>query len=139
MSALDRIFLPYQIAWIRDQSPLKLIEKSRQIGITLADAYDSVRKVCVRGARHDVWITSRDEKQAELYVEDCKKLAALLHIAAKDHGKKVLDAKGKINARVLSFPSGRSIYSLSSNPDALAGKRGHVKLDEFAGQSVRVG
>ncbi|HTD87841.1 MAG TPA: hypothetical protein VK850_14790 [Candidatus Binatia bacterium] len=31
-------FLPYQIAWIRDQSRLKIIEKSRQIGITYADA-----------------------------------------------------------------------------------------------------
>jgi phage FluMu gp28-like protein len=32
----------------------------------------------------------------------------------------------------LEFASGRRIYSLSSNPNALAGKRGHVKLDEFA-------
>src|SRR5580765_5574548 len=111
MSALDRIFLPYQIAWIRDQSPLKLIEKSRQVGITLADAYDSVRKVCVRGAQHDVWISSRDEKQARLYVEDCKKLAALLHIVAKEHGKTVVEKGKTFTARVLEFPSGRRIYS----------------------------
>jgi phage FluMu gp28-like protein len=126
------LFLPYQISWINDDSRLKLIEKSRQVGITLADAYDSVRKVCVLGARHDVWVSSRDETQARLYLEDCKKLAALLHTAALDHGQVVLDAKKNLTARVLEFPSGRRIYSLSSNPNALAGKRGHVKLDEFA-------
>jgi phage FluMu gp28-like protein len=37
-------FLPYQQRWIDDPSPLKIIEKSRQIGITYADAYDSVIK-----------------------------------------------------------------------------------------------
>ena len=125
-------FLPYQLAWIRDDARLKIIEKSRQIGITLADAYDSVRKVCVRGARHDVWVSSRDEAQARLYLEDCKKLAAILQIRAAELGDVVLDCKKNISAGVLQFPTGRHIYSLSSNPNALAGKRGHVKLDEFA-------
>src|SRR5882757_748128 len=110
-------FLPYQIAWIRDDARLKIIEKSRQIGITLADAYDSVRKVCVRGARHDVWVSSRDETQARLYLEDCKKLARLLQTAASDLGKVVLDRKHDVSARVLQFPTGRRIYSLSSNPN----------------------
>jgi len=34
--------------------------------------------------------------------------------------------------QVLGFASGASIYALSSNPDAIVGKTGHVKLDEFA-------
>jgi phage FluMu gp28-like protein len=126
------LFLPYQIAWIRDEARLKIIEKSRQIGITLADAYDSVRKVCVRGARFDVWVSSRDEGQARLYLQDCKKLAVLLQTGARDKGKIVIDARKNVSAGVLQFPTGRRIYSLSSNPNALAGKRGHVKLDEFA-------
>lgn len=127
-----RFFLPYQIAWINDESRLKIIEKSRQIGITLADAYDSVRKVCQRRARHDVWVSSRDEAQARLYVEDCKKVAGLLDIGAEDFGEVIVDQRDKTTARVLKFKTGRRIYSLSSNPNALAGKRGHVKLDEFA-------
>jgi phage FluMu gp28-like protein len=123
-------FLPYQIAWIMDASPLKIMQKSRQIGISYADAYDSVRKVCVDGARLDVWISSRDEVQA-LYVADCQKWAGLLHLAARDLGAMVIEG-GDSAAYVLEFASGRRIYSLSSNPNALAGKRGHVKLDEFA-------
>jgi phage FluMu gp28-like protein len=125
-------FLHYQISWINDNSPLKLIEKSRQIGITLADAYDSVRKVCIRGARFDVWVSSRDEAQAMLYLEDCKKIARLLQAGAEDCGKVATDERHNTTAHVLKFRTGRRIYSLSSNPNALAGKRGHVKLDEFA-------
>src|SRR5688572_3637072 len=121
-------FLPYQIAWIMDATPLKIMQKSRQIGISYADAYDSVRKVCTAGARLDVWITSRDEVQARLYVADCQKWARLLQLAARDLGAMVIDRAGETSAYVLEFASGRRIYSLSSNPNALAGKRGHVKL-----------
>src|ERR1051325_9506982 len=32
----------------------------------------------------------------------------------------------------MQFFNGRRIFCVSSNPNALAGKRGHVKLDEFA-------
>src|SRR5437016_3855583 len=83
-------------------------------------------------AKFDVWVTSRDELQATLYLEDCKEWARILHIAATDVGLVVLDAKNKFSAHVLQFANGRRIYCLSSNPNALAGKRGHVKIDEFA-------
>ena len=35
----DAIFLPFQTAWIEDESRLKLMEKSRQIGISWSTAY----------------------------------------------------------------------------------------------------
>src|SRR5438094_1585391 len=44
----------------------------------------------------------------------------------------LFDKAEKLAAYVLTFANGRRIYSLSSNPNAPAGKRGHVKLDEFA-------
>ena len=40
-------FLPYQQRWIDDESPLKLYEKSRRIGITYATAFRCVLK-CLR-------------------------------------------------------------------------------------------
>ena len=43
-------FLPYQLRWLDDDSPLKIIEKSRQIGLTYVDAYDSVLKASGRKA-----------------------------------------------------------------------------------------
>ncbi len=42
MSLNAQYFLPYQECWILDESPLRIIQKSRQVGITYADAYDSV-------------------------------------------------------------------------------------------------
>ena len=38
------IFLPYQAKWIADGSRLKLIEKSRQIGLSWATAYATVSR-----------------------------------------------------------------------------------------------
>jgi phage FluMu gp28-like protein len=132
MKHYRKYFLPYQIAWLHDASPLKLMEKSRQIGASWTDAHESVMKAGVRGARLDVWISSRDEAQARLYLDDCRKWAKLLHLAAKDLGQFMLSGPNGGSAYVLEFASGPRIYSLSSNPNALAGKRGHVKLDEFA-------
>src|SRR6266581_273281 len=129
---MNKFFLPYQIRWLEDQAPLKIIEKSRQIGMTFTDAYDSVKKVIRNGARLDVWISSRDEAQARLYIEDCRKWAGLLNRRTFAFGREIIDEKTGSAAYVLEFKSGRRIYSLSSNPNALAGKRGHVKLDEFA-------
>jgi phage FluMu gp28-like protein len=125
-------FLPYQARWIRDEAPLKLMEKSRQIGISWSTAYGAVRRAAVSGAKHDVWVSSRDDVQAKLFLEDCKAWAKVLQIAAKDLGAVIVGDDGKASASVLEFASGKRIYSLSSNPNALAGKRGHVILDEFA-------
>src|SRR5207249_4853373 len=104
--------------------PLKIMEKSRQVGITCADAYDSVRKVSLDRARLDLWVSSRDQTQARLYLQDCKRWAKLLQLAARDLGYLVVDRRKNISAYVLEFISGKRIYSLSSNPNALAGKRG---------------
>ena len=46
--------------------------------------------------------------------------------------ERLIDRKEKITAHVLPFDNGRSIYSLTSSPDAQAGKRGHRVFDEFA-------
>ena len=55
-----------------------------------------------------------------------------MQLAAIDLGEIVFDKANDFSAYVLEFSSGLRIYSLSSNPNALAGKRGHVILDEFA-------
>ena len=127
-----RYFTQSQRAWIEDTSPLKIIQKSRQIGISHADDYHSVILASRPKAKLDVFITSRDEVQAKLSLENCKDWAELLQIGAVDLGELVFDRANNISAYVLEFANGRRIYSLSSNPNALAGKCGHVKIDEFA-------
>lgn len=128
----DAIFLPFQSKWIKDDSRLKLMEKSRQIGISWSTAYKADERTAMTGARHDQWVSSRDDLQARLFIEDCKMWAATMNLAAQDLGEVVLDPKDKLTAYVLQFASGKRIHSMSSNPDAQAGKRGGRILDEFA-------
>jgi phage FluMu gp28-like protein len=127
----DTFLLGYQSRWVKDSSRLKIAEKSRQIGWSWATAYSLVRKKSLKTAQLDAWISSRDDIQARLFLEDCKSFAALLSTAAKDIGEQVIDEKGH-SAYVLSFANNLRIHSMSSNPDAQAGKRGDRVLDEFA-------
>ncbi|WP_037053656.1 terminase large subunit domain-containing protein [Rheinheimera baltica] len=126
------IFLPFQSKWITDNSRLKLMEKSRQIGLSWSTAYAANERTAAAGAKHDQWVSSRDDLQARLFVEDCKMWAGIMNLAAKDLGEQVIDPKDRISAYVLQFASGKRIHSMSSNPDAQAGKRGGRILDEFA-------
>lgn len=128
----DAIFLPFQSRWIKDTSRIKLMEKSRQIGISWSTAYGSDERTAAVGARHDEWVSSRDDIQARLFIEDCKLWAGVMNMAARDLGEVVVDTEKKLSAYVLEFASGRRIHSMSSNPDAQAGKRGSRILDEFA-------
>jgi len=128
----DRLFLPFQQRWIDDDSRLKLMEKSRQIGVSWSTAYAAVERTAPRENRNDQWVSSRDDLQARLFKEDCDRFAQILNVAAKDMGEMLIDDGRKISAYVLQFSNGKRIHSMSSNPDAQAGKRGSRILDEFA-------
>jgi phage FluMu gp28-like protein len=125
------ILLAFQSKWIEDPSRLKLMEKSRQIGISWSTAFGMVSRIALQGARYDEWVSSRDEIQARLFLEDCKLWADITDIAARDLGEIAID-EDKHTAHVMHFANGRRIHSMSSNPDAQAGKRGSRVLDEFA-------
>ncbi|MDE2473220.1 MAG: hypothetical protein KGL35_32070 [Bradyrhizobium sp.] len=128
----EAILLPYQARWVADKSRLKLMEKSRQIGISWGSAYADVETTAAQSATYDWWVSSRDDLQARLYIEDCKRWAEALALAAVDLGEVVIDPDAKLSAFALKFANGKRIHSMSSNPDAQAGKRGGRTLDEFA-------
>ncbi|HWQ93777.1 MAG TPA: terminase family protein [Clostridia bacterium] len=124
-------FLPYQARWSDDQARLRICQKSRQIGLSFVDSYDSVRKAAMRRGR-DVWVMSRDETQAKQYIRYCRNWANALGLAAEASNELVIPRSKQAQVQVLTFASKARIYALSSNPDAIVGKSGHVKLDEFA-------
>jgi hypothetical protein len=121
----EPFFLGYQQAWSQDDGIMLIAEKSRQIGWTWTSAHGIARRHAVADYALDTWGTSRDDMQAMLAVQDCKKFADILHAGANDLGLQVLDARGS-SGHVLAFANGTKYYSLSSNPDAQAGKRGGV-------------
>ena len=127
-----KLLLPYQQAWDEDGSRLKLMQKSRQIGISWGTALAIVKRTAAKDALNDQWVSSRDDIQARLFLEDCKLFASLFDKMAVDMGMVFLEDEAKTSAYVLRFANGKRIHSMSSNPDAQAGKRGGRVLDEFA-------
>jgi phage FluMu gp28-like protein len=128
----DKYFIRSQARWIKDNSPLKIMEKSRQVGGSNSTDYRTVCLVSEPDARFDAFISTRDNVQARLTLQNCKRWADFLHIGAVDLGEIVFDRENNVSAYALEFANRRRIYALSSNPNALAGKCGHIVLDEFA-------
>jgi phage FluMu gp28-like protein len=125
-------FLPYQQKWIQDNSRLKIMEKARQIGISWATAYGIIRSTAQENQPYDTWICSRDELQAKLFIQDCSQFANTINLAATEISEPILRKQAKTPTTVLEFCNKKRVYSLSSNPNAQAGKRGSRVLDEFA-------
>jgi len=127
----EMFMLPYQSRWIKDDSILKLMEKSRRCGVSYGTSYAKVRQHARKDHGTDTWASSRDEPSARLFKRDCTTFAKALNAGANDLGERAVDDDGNL-AHVLRFSNGSAINSLSSNPDAFAGKGGDVVLDEFA-------
>lgn len=134
IKAPSTLFLPCQAKWIKDQSRMKIAEKARQIGFTWCSSYADMTGTARANNHIDTWITSRDALQAKLYIQDCLNWSHIYGLAAKAAGEQVLLDEGgkKQSAQVLRCANGQAIYSLSSNGDAQAGKRGNRRADEFA-------
>jgi len=132
---LEDFFTPYQRKWIADDSPLKLCQKSRRIGMTYASSF----RVSIRAmeGKCDTWVSTRDTGTAKEFILYCDMWVRCAGAVAslgtttvdyQDHAGELAE----VNAFVVTFSNGSRIYSLSSNPNALAGKGGHIVLDEFA-------
>lgn len=127
----NKYFLPYQLRWLNDNSPIKVWEKSRRIGATYVQSYEDVRD-CVVKSVENVWFSSADESAAREYINYCEKWAKLYDIAATSLGEIVINSEEDIKAFVIEFANGARINALSSNPKAFRSKGGKVVLDEFA-------
>lgn len=119
--ATPRTLLPYQQAWVRDSSGLKVIEKSRRIGLSWSEAYDSVMHAAEGGG--DVYYQSYSREMARGFIEDAAQWAAALQIGADEIGETLIDAEGDaIQAFRVRLASGRKILAMSSAPRAFRSK-----------------
>ena len=123
-------FLPYQERWLKDNSRLKIWEKSRRIGATYVQAYEDVSDCAVRPGL-PVWFSSADESAAKEYILYCEQWVKLLDVAARYLGEVVIDSEKDIKTFVVEFANGARINALRSNPKAFRSKGGKVILDEF--------
>ena len=126
------VFLPYQQAWADDKSQVKVIEKSRRIGLSWAESGDDTL-FASENAGSDVWYIGYNKEMAEEFIHDCAKWALLYDDAASAVEEEILKDKDKdILTFRIRFTSGHKIVALSSRPSNLRGKQGRVVIDEAA-------
>ena len=126
----NKYFLGYQVDYLRDESPVKIWEKSRRIGATYVQSYEDTKEAAQ--GLWDVWFSSADESAAREYIDYCATWTKLFDKAARYVGQVVLDTEKNIKTFVIEFASGKKIHALSSNPKAFRSKGGKVVLDEYA-------
>lgn len=130
------VFLPYQQRWIADTSKVKVCEKSRRIGLSWAEACDSV--LCAAGTNGmDVWYIGYVKDMAIEFILDCAQWAEHFQSVAEaiEISEDVFqdgEEKKSVFAFSIKFASGNRITALSSKPRNLRGKQGRVILDEAA-------
>ncbi|HRL33521.1 MAG TPA: hypothetical protein PLK27_01800 [Neisseria sp.] len=73
--------LPYQQAWCADQSPVKLCEKSRRIGLSWGEAADTAL-LAASGSGMDAWYIGYNKDMALEFIRDCANWAKFYNLAA---------------------------------------------------------
>lgn len=128
--------LPYQVSWVGDQAAVKVIEKSRRIGLSWGEAADCTLLAASRSGM-DVWYIGYMKEMAEEFIRDCADWARYFNEAAGEIEtveEVFIDGEEKqsILTYVIRFASGWRITALSSSPRNLRGKQGRVVIDEAA-------
>lgn len=127
----EQMLLPYQRRWIEDKSRVKISVKSRRIGLSWADAYESVL-TAVRGV-YDCWYLGYNQQMSEQYISDCAEWAGKIGAEFENQGVRIIcDPDKDILIYRIRFASGCKISALSSKPTNLRAKKGRFILDEFA-------
>lgn len=129
------VLLPYQKAWIEDESELKIAEKSRRTGLTWAEGADATLTTSLSkedGGTNHFYIGSNKEMAVE-FIEACAMWARVFNKAAGEIEEEVLHDEDKdILTFTIRFASGFKIQALSSNPSNMRGRQGRVTIDEAA-------
>ena len=115
MKGLLKALLPYQRKWLEDQSPVKVYEKSRRIGISWTQAYDAVVTAATTARGMDVWYIGYNKDMAVEFINDCAFWARKMNKVAEDEGQVIIEDEDKdILAYRIRFVSGHRITALSS-------------------------
>lgn len=130
------VLLPYQQAWVADQSPVKIFVKSRRIGGSWAEAGESALEAS-RTNGQDTWYIGYTKDMAIEFIRDVADWAKYYSLAAgeiEEHEEVFDDGdeKKSILAYTVKFASGFRVTALSSAPRNLRGKQGRVVIDEAA-------
>jgi phage FluMu gp28-like protein len=126
------VLLGYQQRWAADRSQVKVMEKSRRIGLSWGEAADDTL-YAAEAAGDDVWYIGYNKDMAEEFINDCAFWARHYNLAAGAVEESVLrDEDDDILTFRITFASDNRIVALASTPSNLRGKQGRVVIDEAA-------
>jgi len=137
------VLLPYQARWAADQALVKVMEKSRRVGISWAEAADDTLYASEmgKGEKRNVWYIGYTKDMALEFIHDCANWARAYNLAASEIEEYdepdetevggIVQEKN-ILAYKITLDSGWRITALSSRPTNLRGKQGRVVIDEAA-------
>lgn len=132
MSDAPFVLMPYQQRWIADPAPVRVVEKSRRVGLSWAQAAESTL-TAARADGMDTWYIGYNKDMAQEFIRDCGDWAKAFNIAATStEDGPLLDEDKDIHAFRVTFASGYRVTALSSRPSNLRGKQGLVVIDEAA-------
>ena len=130
---LEGVLLDYQKAWLRDDSSVKVWEKSRRIGATWVEAVAAVFVAGRQKNPKDYWYTTINEDLSKEFIREAAKWAKILNVAVLEMGEELLDNTQKpIRVQKILFASGKKITGVPAKPSVLRGRDGVLCCDEFA-------
>ncbi len=130
--SVPSVLLPYQQRWVADESPVKLYEKSRRVGVSWATASEATLLAAARDGM-DCWYVGYNKEMAEEFIRDAAFWARHFQLAAAEMQEEIFKDEDKdILTYVIRFSSGFRVTALSSRPSNLRGKQGYVVIDEAA-------
>jgi phage FluMu gp28-like protein len=128
----NSVLLPYQQAWVADDSQVCVAEKSRRVGLSWAEACKSVLKAAPADG-DDTWYIGYNKDMSEEFIRDCAFWAKHFNVVGSELEEFMFnDEERDILAFRIRFASGNRITALSSRPSNLRGKQGRVVIDEAA-------
>lgn len=128
---LPSVLLPYQAAWILDESRVKVCEKSRQIGMSWVCALEAVLYASSERKRAQVSYIGYNAVMARNFIDDCIAWARILRVVVEADDD-LIDPKTGFGRYSLRFRSGATIQALSSRPENFRSRGGLGIIDEAA-------
>ena len=126
--------LKCQLKYVWNDASILGVEKGRQLGFTWVSAIRILRRIFTSKVPQDHYWISRDEFTAKLFLQDVLTWIQWMNVF-KNHGKEfkqsIVDMSG-VQTMKITFDCGSNIFVMSSSVNAIAGKRGHIYIDEAA-------
>lgn len=128
---LDRVLLPYQRAWVADDSRFKIGLWSRQTGKSFATACEASLDCLLRPGQ--LWVVlSAGERQALEWMRKAKVWAEAFRLVADSYEETRASADATLAKAEIAFKNGSRIVAIPANPDTARGYSANLVLDEFA-------